>query len=100
MSDQGPGLIHKKRDTRNYLLAILTGQVGCVTLVIILAAVLGGLALDKALDTKPWFTIGLLLASIPVSIILMIFIARKTISKIKTNKTNDQDEEAGIGKDA
>jgi F0F1-type ATP synthase assembly protein I len=99
MSDQDPGFDRNKSNTRNTLLAILVGQVGIVTLVIILAAVLGGLALDKSLGTKPWFTIGLLVASIPVSIILMIFIARKTISKIKTGPNNVRDEEAGFGKD-
>jgi F0F1-type ATP synthase assembly protein I len=80
------------------LLAILVGQVGIVTLVIIIAAVLAGLALDKNLGTKPWFTIGLLVASIPLSILTMIFIARKTISKIKTTPSKSQDQEAGFGK--
>ena len=81
MSDREQDSNQKSSNTKNYLLAVLVGQVGIVTLGIILAAVLGGLALDKYLGTKPWFTIGFLVASIPVSILLMIFIARKTISK-------------------
>lgn len=99
MSDREQGSDQKSSNTKNYLLAVLVGQVGIVTLGIVLAAVLGGLALDKNLGTKPWFTIGLLVASIPVSILLMIFIARKTISKINTTPPKDQDEEAGFGKD-
>ncbi len=98
MSVREPRPDQKNSTTRNYLLAILVGQVGIVTLVIVLAAALGGLALDNNLGTKPWFTIGLLVASIPVSILLMIFIARKTISKIKTTPAKDQDEEVGFGK--
>lgn len=90
----------KKTNTYNMLIAALAGQVGCLTLVIVIAAVLGGMALDARLGTKPWFTLGLLLASIPVSLVLMFFIARKTISKIKTNKPDASKEEEGIGKDS
>ncbi len=91
---------NQKRNTYNLLIAALAGQVGCLTLVIVIAAVLGGIALDAHLGTKPWFTIGLLVASIPVSLVLMFFIARKTISKIKTSKSDASKEEAGIGKDS
>lgn len=90
----------KKTKSYNMLIAALAGQVGCLTLVIVIAAVLGGMALDARLGTKPWFTLGLLLASIPVSLVLMFFIARKTISKIKTNKPDASKEEEGIGKDS
>jgi len=76
----------KSKNSRNMLLAVMVGQVGFLTLAIVIGAVLGGLALDNALGTKPWFTIGLLVASVPVSILLMILIARKTVSKIDTGK--------------
>ena len=82
------------------LIAALAGQVGCLTLVIVIAAVLGGMALDARLGTKPWFTLGLLLASIPVSLVLMFFIARKTVSKIKMSNPDVSKEEEGIGKDS
>lgn len=68
----------------NLTLTALAGQVGCLTLVIILAALLGGIWLDNVLQTKPWFTVGLMLVSVPVSLVVMFFVARKTISKIKT----------------
>jgi F0F1-type ATP synthase assembly protein I len=68
---------------RNMALAVLAGQVGCLTLIIVLVAVFAGLWLDARFDTKPVYTIGLLLASIPVSLIAMFFVARAAISRIK-----------------
>lgn len=88
----------KKRNRRNLWLAALAGQVGFLTLIIILAAVLGGLALDARLGTRPWFTIGLLLASIPVSLLLMVYITRKTVAKIKANHNDHLNEEGPLGK--
>lgn len=82
------------------LIAAMVGQVGLITLVILLAAVLGGRALDANLGTGPWFTIGLILVSIPVSLLLMIFIARKTVSKIKTEQTSLTGKEDEIGKNS
>lgn len=90
----------KKTNRYNMLIAALAGQVGCLTLVIVIAAVLGGMALDARLGTKPWFTLGLLLASIPVSLVLMFLIARKTVSKIKMSNPDASKEEEGIGKDS
>ena len=88
-----------KVNKRNLWVAALAAQVGFLTLIIILAAVLGGLALDARLGTKPWFTIGLLLASIPVSLVLMVFITRKTVSKLRSDNSENANEEGTIGKD-
>ena len=90
----------RKRNTYNLMIAALAGQVGCLTLVIIIAAVLGGIALDSQFGTKPWFTIGLLVVSVPVSLLLMLFIARKTVAKIKTDQSLKSNEEESIGKDS
>jgi hypothetical protein len=68
----------------NLTLAGIAGQVGCVTLVIILAAVLGGLWLDNHFQTRPVFTLVLIVASIPVSLLAMLYIVRLVTSKIKT----------------
>ena len=65
------------------LLIVLVGQVGCLTLVIILAGVVAGLWLDGHFHTKPWFTLGLLLAGIPLSVLLMLQVARRTLSRLK-----------------
>ncbi len=98
MSTESP---KNKNNRFNLLVAAVTGQVGCLTLVIILAAVLGGRALDAHLQTKPWFTVGLLVASIPLSLVLMFFVVKKTVSKLKVDQPQrKQNEEDGIGKDS
>ncbi len=48
------------------------GQVGCLTLVIILAALIAGLWLDSQFHTRPLFALILILASVPVTIFLML----------------------------
>jgi F0F1-type ATP synthase assembly protein I len=72
------------RNIINTVLIAMVGQVGCLSLVIILLSVLGGLWLDNTLGTKPLFTLVLLLAGIPLSVILMLYVGRKTIAKIKS----------------
>ncbi|MDW8069517.1 MAG: AtpZ/AtpI family protein [Anaerolineae bacterium] len=56
-------------------LAEAAAQIGCLTLVVILLALGAGLWLDSRLGTKPWFTLGLVLASIPVSLYLVVRLA-------------------------
>jgi magnesium-transporting ATPase (P-type) len=84
----------RKRNILNVTLAIFAGQVGCVTLVIILAATFAGLWLDNRFNSGRSFTIGLLLVSIPISLVVMLFLARSVIAKIKTKTRNvDQDQQ-------
>jgi F0F1-type ATP synthase assembly protein I len=73
----------KGRSILTNLLVVLVGQVGCLTLVIILASVFGGLWLDKTFDTKPVFTLALLFAGIPVSVLLMLNVGRKLLARMK-----------------
>jgi H+/gluconate symporter-like permease len=101
-----------KRDRKQYwlnlTLAGIAGQVGCLTLVIVLGAVFGGLLLDARYQTRPVFTMIFLLASIPVSLAVMFFVVRLATSKIKagppkeisseTAQEDTQHEEVGIGK--
>ncbi len=95
--DQKP----EQKPSLNLLLVGLVGQVGCLTMVIILAAVLGGLALDAKFGTKPWFTAGLLVVSIPISLVTMFFVARKATARMKADQqANQKNEEGTIGKDA
>ena len=81
-------------------LASAVSQIGCVTLVIILGALVAGLWLDKSLDTKPLFTIVLMLASVPVSLYLLVRIALSAAAQVtpppkppKEEKANHQDAE-------
>ena len=74
-----------KQNVISTLLIVLVGQVGCLTLVIILASLFGGLWLDQYFHTKPLFTLILLFAGIPLSVILMLIVARRTLARIKSN---------------
>ena len=83
----------KGRTILTNLLIVLIGQVGCLTLIIILASVFGGLWLDRTFDTKPFFTLALLLAGIPVSVLVMLNVGRKTLARMqdKLDKESDSD---------
>ena len=81
----------KGRGILNTLLIVMIGQVGCLTLVIILASVFGGLWLDKTFDTKPVFTLALLFAGIPVSVLVMLVVARRTLARLKEQAEEKKD---------
>jgi len=66
------------------LLVVMIGQVGCLTLLIILASVFLGLWLDNMFGTKPVITLVLLFAGIPLSVVLMLVVARRTLARLKT----------------
>lgn len=95
MSQQTPDPKRNKQYWLNLTLAGIAGQVGCLTLVIVLGAVLGGLWLDASFHTRPLFTIVLLIASIPVSLAAMFFVVRLATSKIKPNLSKDEDSPKG-----
>jgi len=81
----------KGRSILTNLLIVLIGQVGCLTLVIVLASVFGGLWLDKMFNTKPVFTLALLFAGIPVSVLVMLNVGRKTLARMKENLEKESD---------
>jgi F0F1-type ATP synthase assembly protein I len=64
------------------VLASTVAQVGCVTIVVIIGALVVGLGLDKAFDTRPLFTLLFLLGSIPVSLYLMVRIAFSAVAQL------------------
>ena len=80
----------KKHNIISTFLIVLVGQVGCLTLVIILASLFGGLWLDQYLHTKPLFTLIFLFAGIPLSVVLMLTVARKTLARIKSNAETEK----------
>lgn len=80
------------RNSFNTLVIVLVGQMGCLTLVIIFLTIFAGIWLDNTFHTKPFFTLGLLLAGIPVSVILMIYVGRKSLAKFKSKPNSNQKE--------
>lgn len=86
----------KKNDRARYAwnlsLAAVAGQVGCLTVVIVFLALFGGIWLDNQFGTRPAFIVGMLICSVPVTLILMIWVVRLTTSRIQQNM-NQQDLE-------
>lgn len=76
----------------NLTLASIAGQVGCLTLVIIFVALFAGLWLDQYLDTKPLFTIVLLIGSVPVTLFLMFRVVRAATSRIKPVQNSEKNQ--------
>lgn len=74
----------------NVTLAAVAGQVGCLTLVIVLAALFGGLWLDGRFNTRPMFTVGLMVASVPVTLVLMFWVVRAATSRLQANSKSDE----------
>jgi len=57
-------------------------QVGVATLLIVLLSVFGGLWLDDQFGTRPLFTAVLVFAGIPITIVVMYKIARRTTARV------------------
>lgn len=81
----------KGRSILNSLLIVMIGQVGCLTLIIILASVFGGLWLDQTFGTKPVFTLVLLFAGIPLSVFVMLVVSRRTLARLKEQAEKEKD---------
>lgn len=81
---------NRKEFAFNLALSVVVGQVGCLTLVIILAALFGGLWLDRYLDTRPLFTIILMVASVPLTLVMMFWVVRKATTKFQAKSKNDE----------
>jgi F0F1-type ATP synthase assembly protein I len=60
----------------------LGGQIGCVTLVVVLAAAFGWIWFDNLLGTKPLLTIILVLGAAPLSLFLTYLMAMRAINKV------------------
>lgn len=82
-------------------IAAVIGQVGCLTLVILLGAIFLGMWLDRRLNTDPWFTLGLAIGSIPITLLAMLWVVRTATARIQQNtkqNTNRTLEEGDSGK--
>jgi F0F1-type ATP synthase assembly protein I len=67
----------------NMTMASIAGQVGCLTLAVIFAALFVGLWLDRYFGTKPLFTVVILLGSVPVTLFLMFRLVKAATDRIK-----------------
>lgn len=65
----------------------LGGQIGCVTLIVVLVAAFGGIWLDRVFGTKPVFTIVLILGAAPFSLYLTYVMAVQALRKVNLPKS-------------
>jgi len=70
------------RRALNLTLAAVTSLVGCITVVITIAALILGLWLDAQFDTRPRLTLVTTLVSLPLSLVTMYFVTRWTTSRM------------------
>lgn len=80
---------------KNLALASVMSQVGCVTVVIVIGALLLGLWADSQFNTKPLFTIVFLLGSIPVSLYSLVRVALSTAAQFQAETKNEGKKEDG-----
>ena len=67
----------------------LGGQIGCLTVVLVLFAAFGGIWLDNLLGTKPLITIVLILGAAPLSLYLTYVMAVRAIQKVNLPAPQD-----------
>jgi F0F1-type ATP synthase assembly protein I len=88
--------------TLNLALAGVVSQVGCLTTIIVIVALFIGLLIDSRLDTRPTFTILLVVLSVPFTLFAMFWVVRNITSRMKTVADTDNDplqEEGDRGPD-
>ena len=71
-------------------IALFASQIGCVSLVIIIAALFGGRWLDSTLGTNPIFTVVLMVGSVPFVLAVSLWLAKRTSSAMRLNSSQDQ----------
>lgn len=102
MSQTNPKEGKNRQYTFNLALAAVAGQVGCLTTVIVVVALLAGLFIDSRLNTRPTFTILLTVLSVPVTLGAMFWIVRRVTSRLKpvpTTNREEAQEEGNRGRD-
>ena len=73
----------------------MMSQVGCVTVVIVVGALLVGLWVDSLFNTRPVFTVVFLLLSIPVSLYSLVRVALSTAAQFQAEIKTEERKEGG-----
>jgi len=61
-------------------------QVGLLSLVIVIGALIAGIALDRVLETRPLFTVLLMLASFPALMYVIYRVAMRAVTRIQPDR--------------
>ena len=82
----------------NLTLAAVTGQVGCLTVIIILVAFFAGRWLDNQFNSDALFTVILMVASVPVTLFVMFWVVRSITSRFAkpSEVKNSKEDEEGM----
>ena len=75
----------------NLALAALAGSGGCISIIVVVSALLLGLLADSAGDTFPLFTISAVVLSVPVSLWLMVRVILWAVKAIERRQFGQQD---------
>lgn len=75
---------------RNLALAAVAAQAGCVTVLIIMVALIAGLWLDAQSGRRGLFTILLLVCSVPLTLFLMVRIVLGSVNRIQAQAVLDE----------
>jgi F0F1-type ATP synthase assembly protein I len=78
---QEPSRSSKPRALSDAQIAGLFAQSGCLVFGIVLGAVVGGILLDRLLNTRPLFTLLLVLGSAPLTLFFLYRFAMRTLAK-------------------
>lgn len=97
-----PDDIHQnntRQHVLNLTLAGVAGLAGVITLLIVLLAMFAGIWLDNKFDTNHKFTIGLILGSVPLTLIIMFYFVKSATARIKPSTIKKPlEEEVNSGK--
>jgi F0F1-type ATP synthase assembly protein I len=83
----------KNQDEFRSAVTMTVVWVAGLTLVIIFAGLFAGIMLDRVLNSKPLFTIGLILASIPLTIYATFRVVKTASSRIQPDAKKEKSEE-------
>ncbi|GAB4569312.1 MAG: hypothetical protein Kow0077_01630 [Anaerolineae bacterium] len=80
--DRAPSDRSRGNRTRNLAYAAIAGQAGVATVVLVFVALFAGLWLDSLAGLRGPFTIGLVILSVPLSLLIMVRIAFSAVGAI------------------
>ena len=84
----------------NRTLVMVTGQVGCLTLVIIFVALFLGQWLDKQLNTGSLITVVLMVVSVPATMVVIFWVVKRVTARYTPSpRTDTQISEEGVDRD-
>jgi F0F1-type ATP synthase assembly protein I len=78
---------------KNLALAGVLSQIGCMTAIIAVAALLGGLWVDSRFNTRPVFAVVFLLLSVPVNVYILVRMAQSTAAQFQSDVKNESEKE-------